>query len=37
MMSTFDQHDEQYLPAMALAFAYNQIGWSPETIGLPAR
>ena len=37
MMSTFDQHAEQYLTAMALAFDYNHIGWLPETITLPAR
>ena len=37
MMSTFDQHGEQYLTAIALAFAYNYIRWLPETITLPAR
>jgi hypothetical protein len=37
MMSTFDQHAEQYLTAMALAFDYNHIGWLQETITLPAR
>jgi hypothetical protein len=37
MMSTFDQDDEQYLTATALAFAYNHIGWLPEAIALTAR
>jgi hypothetical protein len=35
-VSTFDQHDERYLTAMALAFDYNHIGWLPATITPPA-